>query len=99
MGLRITHWRLPSFEEIPSLRAMGRVFIAAFLGAIVCFIWGALSWMVLDWHSSGLNSFAQEDQVAKTLITAAPEPGVYLFPNWMGTTRQKPTAESQAAEQ
>jgi hypothetical protein len=78
---------------------MGRVLVASFLGAIVCFIWGALSWMVLDWHRSTIRSFEHDDLVAKTLKTAAPEYGVYMLPNWMGRTTRKPTAASQAAEQ
>jgi hypothetical protein len=76
---------------------MGRVVIASFLGAIVCFIWGAMSWMLLDWHSSSLHSFDNEGVVAKTLVVSAPEHGVYILPNWMTHAGGNPTPQSQAA--
>src|SRR5688572_33042052 len=74
---------------------MGRVLVASFLGAIVCFIWGGLSWMVLDWHSSTIRNFEHEDLVVKTLTSAAPEYGVYMLPNWMGRTSRKPRSEER----
>lgn len=76
---------------------MGRVFIASFLGAIVCFIWGALSWMLLDWHSSSLRTFDNEAVVAKTLAASAPEKGVYILPNGMTHADRNPSQQSQAA--
>jgi hypothetical protein len=78
---------------------MGRVFVASLVGAIVCFVWGYVSWMVLDWRTSSLRSFNNEDLVTRTLLSSAPEPGTYMLPNWMGETSSKPTPESQAAEQ
>jgi hypothetical protein len=79
---------------------MGRVVIASFVGGIVCFIWGALSWMVLDWHSSAFQSFDNEALVAKTLASSAPEPGVYLLPNIMRhESGRNATLESKAAAQ
>lgn len=78
---------------------MGRVFIASLVGAIVCVIWGGVSWMALDWHSSTVLSFENEETVAKTIAATAPRHGIYMLPNWMGGTSRAPTAESQAAQQ
>lgn len=78
---------------------MGRVFIASLVGAIVSFIWGAVSWMVLDWHHSTIRSFDNEEALTKLIATSAREHGVYLLPNWMGRPMRNPTPESQAAEQ
>jgi hypothetical protein len=78
---------------------MGRVFIASFVGAIICFTWGALSWMVLDWHSSTLRSFDNEPAVAKLLASSAPEHGMYVLPNVMRHESRNPSPQSQAAAQ
>lgn len=78
---------------------MGRVIVASVLGAIVCFIWGWVSWMVLDWHGTTVSHFDNEEQVAKTLIAAAPQPGVYMLPNWMTVNARSPSPEAKAAQQ
>ncbi len=76
---------------------MGRVLIASFLGAIVCFTWGAASWMMLDWHSSSLRTFDNEEVVAKTLAASAPEHGVYMLPHTMEPKDRNPSPQSRAA--
>jgi hypothetical protein len=78
---------------------MGRVFVATLVGAIVSFVWGAVSWMVLDWHRSTVRAFDNEEAVAKAIGGSAKEHGVYLLPNWMGKPVRTPTQETQAAEQ
>lgn len=94
-----TDCRLPSFEKIPSFRHMGRVFLAAFLGAIVCFIWGAVSWMVLDWHSSTLRNFDNEELVSKTMSASVRDHGVYMLPYWMGPSAGGTGPEARLAQQ
>lgn len=58
--------------------------LGGILGGLLVFAWGSVSWMVLDWHDATLKKFSNEDVVAVTLQTYAPEPGVYLYPNAAG---------------
>lgn len=78
---------------------MSRVFLATLVGAIVCLLWGSVSWMALDWHGSTMLRFENEDAVARVMVENARKHGLYLLPNWMGSSGHAPTAESQAAKQ
>jgi hypothetical protein len=78
---------------------MGRVFVATLVGAIVSFVWGAVSWTVLDWHRSTIRTFDKEDEVAKVIASSVREHGVYLLPNWLGKATRTPTADTQAAQE
>ncbi len=42
--------------------------LAAFLGALVIFVWLNVSWMVLEWH--GIKSVGEEASTAAALKTA-----------------------------
>ena len=57
---------------------MGRIIIAGVIGGIVLFVWGAASWMAIDWHRPG--KLADEELVTGTLGATATESGVYFFP-------------------
>jgi hypothetical protein len=48
---------------------MVKILLAALLGAVVCVVWGAVSWTVLQWHGSSLHKFADE-AVLGTIIKA-----------------------------
>lgn len=50
-------------------------------GGIVLFVWGAISYMVLPWHTVTLHKFADERAVVQTLTANAPESGMYILPN------------------
>lgn len=77
---------------------MGRVLLAAFAGAIVCLIWGGVSWMVLDWHESSLRSFEDEPSMAAMLAEQAPAHGLYMLPRAPRTASNASAAEAQAAQ-
>jgi hypothetical protein len=61
---------------------MKRIALAALLGGLVVFIWGAFSHMVLPIGSMGLSALPNEEAVLTTLRTSVTEPGLYFFP-WM----------------
>lgn len=57
-----------------------KTILAAILGGVVLFAWGAVSWMVLDWHEPTIKVFANEDQVSQVLTDNAPVSGIYVLP-------------------
>lgn len=67
--------------------------LGAVLGGLVAFIWSAASWMVMPWHNSTMNSFANEDAVAQVLLENAPKGGMYWLPGL------PPGYDSMSAEQ
>ena len=59
---------------------MKQVLIASLLGAIVMFIWGMLSWMVIPWHDAVLHRLPIDETMMDAMRTKIPESGVYAFP-------------------
>ncbi len=72
---------------------MSKIFTASLLGAIACVIWGALSWMVLQWHSNSLNKFNDESAVAAAITANATHSGVYMLPSTLGSMEHTPKEE------
>ncbi|TDJ07556.1 MAG: hypothetical protein E2O68_03370 [Deltaproteobacteria bacterium] len=59
---------------------MGKTWIKGTVaGAVIVFIWGFFSWMVLPWHQ--FKDVKNELEVIETIKVAMPERGVYLIPN------------------
>lgn len=54
--------------------------LSAILGAIVLFMWGYVSWMVLPWHSMAMHSFKDEKAVTQTIQNNIDQSGVYSIP-------------------
>ncbi|MDD9900217.1 MAG: hypothetical protein OXT65_04495 [Alphaproteobacteria bacterium] len=50
------------------------------LGAVIMFVWNAVSWMVLPWHNATLNTFQDEAAVAKALTDNAETSGIFTLP-------------------
>lgn len=59
---------------------MKKLLLAAVLGGLAVFGWGAVSWMALPWHGRALHGFADEAQVAQMVLANAPVSGVYVLP-------------------
>jgi hypothetical protein len=74
---------------------MGRIILAAVLGGIMVFLWGAVSHMLLPTGMMGIQSLPNEEAVLPALKGSVTQPGLYFFPG-MDMSR-KPTAEEQAA--
>jgi len=61
-----------------------RILIAALMGGIVMFIWGAVAHMALGLGNPGIHPPAHEDVVLSSLHEGlGNEPGVYILP-WLG---------------
>lgn len=59
---------------------MGRIILAGFLGALVLFFWGFLSWEVLPFHKMTIHSLSNEDAVVSALKAGNTETGTYIIP-------------------
>ncbi|MBK1855284.1 hypothetical protein JO972_09970 [Verrucomicrobiaceae bacterium 5K15] len=57
---------------------MKRVITAIITGSLIAFLWGFVSWTVLDWHSPA--SFKNDDAVRQVISDNADTHGVYLLP-------------------
>lgn len=56
---------------------MGKLLKGGILGGLVLFIWGVISWTVLDWHTSTFENFPSE-VVATEFINQVPKSGMYI---------------------
>ncbi|MDZ4290197.1 MAG: hypothetical protein U0984_19680 [Prosthecobacter sp.] len=55
--------------------------LACFLGAVVSFGWGFVSWTQLGWHEAGMHSFKDETAVAAVIkANATRGRGIYVLP-------------------
>ena len=61
-----------------------------FLGGIVFFVWGMVSWMVLPWHGQTLKAFQDEPAMKSVLSANALEQGVYVLPACVNNTNLSP---------
>jgi len=62
---------------------MKKAILGTLLGAIVYFVWGAASWMLIPWHAATTKAVPQEQLVSDTLKTVIKEHGTYSFPQDM----------------
>jgi hypothetical protein len=84
---------------------MFKILLAALLGALICVLWGAVSWMVLQWHNSTLSKFQDEGAVAAFLKADAgtvlkirgQSSGVFMLP--FVSQDRVPSEESKARKQ
>lgn len=72
-----------------------RLLIAALLGGIAMFAWGAFSHMVLNIEATTLKPMPNEAAVAAAMKSNLSDPGIYFLPG-MDMTKP-PSAEEQAA--
>lgn len=73
---------------------MKKIVIGAIAGAVIMFVWGAFSHLVLL-KGVGFRPLPNENMVIENLRSSIPEDGLYFFP---GTDlRGNPTPEQQAA--
>lgn len=59
---------------------MGRMLTAALVGAIIVFVWGFVSWVVLPWHWWAMAPMPNDAAVAEVLKSGIKESGLYLSP-------------------
>ncbi len=59
---------------------MIRFILATIFGTAVYFAWNLISWTVLPWHQSVLNTFTSEERVQESLTNYSSEDGIYILP-------------------
>jgi hypothetical protein len=64
---------------------MKKIILASALGAVVMFMWGAVSWVVLPWHNATMHSFSNEDAIISVLKASNAESGTYMIPGYANT--------------
>jgi len=64
---------------------MVKVVFGAFIAAIIAFAWSFVSWFILPWHESSMNTFKNEEFVLWVVRENAPKSGVYLTPQFKST--------------
>ena len=57
-----------------------RIILAAILGTIVVFVWGAVSWIGLDLWDGELRDLPQAEVLMPEIRATIDQPGAYLFP-------------------
>jgi len=61
---------------------MKRIIISLIIGTLILFIWNALSWMVLPFHSNSLNSIPDNAINTELLKEHLTKDGVYHYPGF-----------------
>lgn len=56
------------------------ILLGALAGGTIGWVWGAISWMLLPWHHATFLSFANEPDLARTMLDNCPRSGVYGLP-------------------
>lgn len=59
---------------------MLRPLVAAIVGAVIVFGWGAVSWMVLDYHWKVVGPLPDEPAITQALAASGLKTGVYFAP-------------------
>ncbi|MBS4027079.1 MAG: hypothetical protein KGZ58_00460 [Ignavibacteriales bacterium] len=62
---------------------MKKTILAAVLGGVTLFIWGFLSWAVLDLHGGTMRGLSNEDEVRAFMKSNFPQSSVYIIPKTM----------------
>ena len=57
-----------------------RIIVAAILGTIVVFVWGAVSWTVLDLWGDEIRELPASEALVSEIGSTIDEPGAYVFP-------------------
>ncbi|HZS11157.1 MAG TPA: hypothetical protein VFA38_02835 [Nitrospirales bacterium] len=50
------------------------------LGAVIVFVWNAISWMLLPWHQWTFSKFKDEETVGRVIAANVDRDGLYLGP-------------------
>ena len=78
---------------------MKKIMIASLVGAIMMFIYQALSWMVLPIHQNSLKYTPHQDSVLRVLDASIAEDGMYYVPNSApGTSMEEQEKMREAME-
>jgi hypothetical protein len=73
---------------------MKKLLLGTILGGLTVFLWSAVSWMVLPWHNTQFQTFADEAAVSAVLKANAPTRGLYLLPSAHGASKDDKSGEA-----
>lgn len=59
-----------------------KIFWGTLIGGVIAWIWLAISWTVLPWHCSVMQSFDDETDVASVIVDNTPHNGLYVLPKF-----------------
>ena len=74
---------------------MKKMVLAALLGGLVVFLWGALAHTVLPLGQAGLSTLPNEEKTLEALSQSVPESGLYFFPG-LDMSREHSPEEEEA---
>ncbi|MFT4594079.1 MAG: hypothetical protein ACI9JK_001804 [Phycisphaerales bacterium] len=57
-----------------------QIIIGGLLGGITLFMWGFVSWVLMDWHHNTVQHHEGVSAVVENISEQLPETGVYYFP-------------------
>lgn len=77
---------------------MKKILIGAIAGAVIIFVWGAFTHMVLL-TGVGFRPLPNEDGVIEKLSSSIPEEGLYFFPGKDFSGKTTPEQESRVGSQ
>src|ERR1041385_6635 len=76
----------------------GKRVLAAILGGLAMFIWGAVSHMALPLYNGSLQKFTDQDAVLQVISANAQKSGTYFLPNIPDLAATASNEEKEAAE-
>lgn len=59
---------------------IGRIAVAALVGAVVHFAWGFTAHVLLPYHNAVMGEFQDEERTRLTIGQLGMEPGIYMYP-------------------
>lgn len=74
---------------------MGRVILAAVVGAVIYYVWQMMAWMVLPIHGPTIAALPDENAVRALMTSQDLETGVYVIPYGEGESWADPESEFQ----
>lgn len=75
---------------------MKKILLASVLGGLTLFVWGAISWMALPFHSQNMHGLSNEDAVVSVLKSGGATTGTYRIPAITPDAMQKMKAGPNA---
>ncbi len=76
-----------------------KLVLAATLGGVAMFVWGAISHMVIPLYDGALQKFASEDAVRQAIVANAATSGTYFLPNFPSLPPEASAEEKRAARE
>jgi len=73
-----------------------KIILGGLAGSLIIFVWGFLTWVVLQWRAPEFSKMQQEETVTEALTKGAPADGVYYLP-WSLPGPGEDAAKAEAA--